>query len=99
MDFLKHFPNQVINLHPALPGMFAGLHAIERTYAAIQAGEAVEAGVMVHFVPDEEVDAGPVIESKALKHIEAEDLEDFELRMHQLEHYLIVNSLVKLSNE
>src|SRR5690606_24030598 len=28
--FLDRFPNQVINLHPALPGEFAGTHAIER---------------------------------------------------------------------
>ena len=26
--FLNHFPNKVINLHPALPGMFPGTHAI-----------------------------------------------------------------------
>ena len=35
-NFLNHFPNRVINLHPALPGMFPGTHAIERAYEAWQ---------------------------------------------------------------
>ena len=37
--FLDRFPGRVINLHPALPGMFPGTHAIERAYQAYQAGE------------------------------------------------------------
>ena len=37
--FLSSFPNRVMNLHPALPGMFPGLHAIERAYEAYQRGD------------------------------------------------------------
>ena len=36
MSFLSEFPNQVINLHPALPDTFPGIHAIERAYQAFQ---------------------------------------------------------------
>lgn len=61
-EFLQHFPNRVINLHPALPGMFPGTKAIERAFNAFQQGEIKTTGVMVHFVPDEGVDSGPVID-------------------------------------
>ncbi len=37
LHFLNHFPNRVINLHPALPGTFPGTHAIERAYEAFPA--------------------------------------------------------------
>ena len=60
-SFLSLFPNRVINLHPALPGMFPGLHAIERAFKAYQLGEIRHTGVMVHLVPDEGVDNGPVL--------------------------------------
>ncbi len=39
MSFLSHFPNRVVNLHPALPGMFAGVDAIQRAYEAFQQGQ------------------------------------------------------------
>jgi phosphoribosylglycinamide formyltransferase 1 len=61
--FLDHFPGRVVNLHPALPGAFPGTHAIERAYAAWQAGEIDRSGVMVHLVPDEGVDDGPLLAS------------------------------------
>ncbi len=41
--------------------MFPGTHAIERAYAAYQRGEINRTGVMVHLVPDEGVDNGPVL--------------------------------------
>ena len=62
-DFLDRFSYRVINLHPALPGKFPGAHAIERAFAAYQEGEIKETGIMVHLVPDEQVDAGPVLET------------------------------------
>src|SRR6187551_2441367 len=42
--FLNHFADNVINLHPALPGAFAGTHAIERAFEAFQNGEIKESG-------------------------------------------------------
>src|SRR5687767_11451785 len=51
-SFLSSFPNCVVNLHPALPGMFPGTHAIERAFDAYQRGDIKHTGVMVHLVPD-----------------------------------------------
>lgn len=92
--FLDHFPNGVINLHPALPGQFAGTHAIDRAYEAFQAGEITQTGCMVHYVIPE-VDAGPVI-AQAVISIQPDDtLETLEEKMHAAEHELIVRATAK----
>ena len=96
MEFLRHFHGRVINLHPALPGTFPGTNAIERAYSAWQRGEIVQTGVMVHLVPDEGVDDGPVL-SKEVVPIEMGDtLEELEARIHTVEHTLLVKTLQKL---
>ncbi len=92
-SFLSSFPNIVINIHPALPGMFPGTHAIERAFEAYQLGEIDHTGVMVHLVPDEGVDNGPVLATEIVP-IEREDtLDSLEGRVHQTEHELLVNTL------
>jgi phosphoribosylglycinamide formyltransferase-1 len=96
MHFLRHFPNRVVNLHPALPGTFPGTHAIERAYEAFQRGEIQETGVMVHLVPDEGVDAGPVLAQTQVKMLPGDRLEDLETRIHQSEHRLLVDTLVQI---
>jgi phosphoribosylglycinamide formyltransferase-1 len=94
--FLDCFPNQVVNLHPALPGAFPGTHAIERSYEAYQAGIIQHTGVMVHLVPDEGVDSGPVLNLEKVP-IHAEDtLEALEERIHAVEHRLLVKTLHEL---
>jgi folate-dependent phosphoribosylglycinamide formyltransferase PurN len=50
MAFIGRFPKKIINLHPALPGTFAGVNAIERAYAAYENFEICSTGVMVHYV-------------------------------------------------
>lgn len=96
MAFLGRFPNRVVNLHPALPGAFPGTHAIERAYAAWQRGEIDRSGVMVHLVPDEGVDAGPVLAAEEIPFRAGEPLEAFEARVHEVEHRLLVETIQKL---
>jgi formyltetrahydrofolate-dependent phosphoribosylglycinamide formyltransferase len=89
--FLNQFPGQVINLHPALPGQFDGVGAIQRAYEAYQAGEIEYTGIMVHYaVP--EVDAGPVVLQTIVTFRQGESLEDFERRMHTAENQFIVEA-------
>ena len=90
--FLNHFPNKVINLHPALPGQFAGTHAIQRAYEAYQRGEIAHTGCMVH-VTIPEVDAGPVIAQADVPILPSDSLADLETRMHQAEHTLLVTAV------
>ena len=96
--FLEPFPQQVINLHPALPGEFVGVNAIERAYAAAQNGEINRSGIMVHYaIP--EVDAGHVIIHAEVPILKTDALEDFEKRMHATEHQLIVKAIALLAEK
>jgi len=97
--FLDHFPNRVINLHPALPNAFPGTHAIERAFEAYQRGEIKHTGVMVHLVPDEGVDNGPVLGQQVIYFQPDESLQQFEVRVHEVEHKLLVSTLKNVLEE
>lgn len=91
--FVARFPNRVINLHPALPGTFPGTDAIARAFEAFRRGEITTTGVMVHLVPDEAVDAGPVVAQVAVPIQPDDTLETLEARVHAAEHVLLVQAL------
>jgi len=96
LDFLGHFPDRVVNLHPALPGELPGTQAIERAWAEAQAGERAESGVMVHLVPDEGVDDGPVLGHRVVPIDASGTLETFANAIHDAEHGLLVEVLAQL---
>jgi len=96
MNFLGWFPGMVVNLHPALPGELPGLHAIDRAFTEAQGGERTSTGVMVHLVPDEGVDAGPVLATATVPIMPGDTLDDLEQRMHAVEHLLLVDTLRNL---
>ena len=90
--FLNAVDCDVINLHPALPGAFAGTNAIERAYEAYQQGEVTQSGCMIHRVIPE-VDAGEVIVLEEVKIHPDDTLETFAQRMHAAEHRIIVEAV------
>ena len=94
--FLQEFPYAVVNLHPALPGRFPGANAIEEAYVAYQNGEIKHTGLMVHLVPDEKVDSGPVIATAEVPIYASDTLEMLTNRMHQAEHRVLVQALNRL---
>ncbi len=95
-SFLSSFPNRVVNLHPALPETFPGTHSIERAYDAYQRKEIKHTGVMVHLVPDEGVDNGPVLATEIVPIFADDTLESLETRVHQTEHKLLIATLKQL---
>ena len=95
-SFLSQFPNQVINIHPALPGELPGTHAIERAFTEFTNGTRHKTGVMVHFVPDEGVDNGPVIAQQVVPIHAADTLVTLEARMHATEYALVIDALQQL---
>jgi phosphoribosylglycinamide formyltransferase-1 len=92
-NFLGRFPGRVINLHPALPGAFPGIHAIDRAFEACRKGEIRGTGVMVHLVPDEGVDCGPVLLQEEVPILPEDTLETLEARIHSVEHRLLVAAI------
>ncbi len=96
MSFLGWFPSMVVNLHPALPGELPGTHAIDRAWDEFVAGHRTRTGVMVHLVPDEGVDDGPVLATAEVA-ITADDTRaTLEARIHATEHRLLVVTLQQL---
>lgn len=94
--FLQHYPQRIVNLHPALPGQFPGAHAIDDALAAFERGEVDHTGVMIHLVPDERVDEGPVLATRTVP-IQPGDTRDvLAARIHAVEHDLLVTTLSQL---
>jgi phosphoribosylglycinamide formyltransferase-1 len=83
-EFLREFPQRVINVHPALLPAFPGLRAVEQ---ALEYGVKVF-GVTVHFV-DGGVDTGPVILQRAIELPGAGSAEEVMQRLRPIEHELL----------
>ena len=92
--FLDEVNVPVINLHPGLPGEFPGVDSIRRAFDERSSGR-VESGIMVHLVPDEGVDSGPVLGVRLVPIFAHDALADFEERMHAAEHELLVEVLAE----
>lgn len=93
MSFLGWFPGRVLNLHPALPGEYPGVDAIARAHADAMAGQRGHTGVMMHLVPDEGVDDGPVLATAVVPIEPDTDLEQLTDHVHRIEHRLVVDTL------
>jgi phosphoribosylglycinamide formyltransferase-1 len=96
MSFLGWFPGRVVNLHPALPGELAGMYSIDRAWEEALRNERTTTGVMVHLVPDEGVDDGPVLGTACVPIDTRSTLEHFAEAMHAAEHRLLVEVLGEL---
>jgi phosphoribosylglycinamide formyltransferase-1 len=82
-EFLRAFPQRVVNVHPALLPAFPGVHAQKQ---AFDYGVKL-AGCTVHFV-DEGTDTGPVIAQTAVPVLDDDDEESLRLRILAEEHRL-----------
>ncbi|KAF7716648.1 Phosphoribosylglycinamide formyltransferase [Penicillium ucsense] len=91
---------RIINLHPALPGAFNGVHAIERAHAAWMEGKIEKTGVMIHNVISE-VDMGQPILVREIPFIKGqdEDVKAFEKRVHEIEWGTVVEGVKMVLEE
>ena len=94
--FLDRFSDQVVNLHPAQPGAFPGTARHRTGLRAFQQGQISDTGVMVHLVPDEGVDDGPVLVWEAVPIMIDDTLADLQARIHAVEHRLLPDTLRRL---
>jgi phosphoribosylglycinamide formyltransferase-1 len=83
-EFVRRFPNRIVNVHPSLLPAFPGVGAIER---AVEHGVRVT-GVTVHYV-DEHLDNGPIVFQEALELSYPARIDEIEQRVHALEHRLL----------
>lgn len=96
MSFLGWFPGMVVNLHPALPGELPGVDAIGRAWNEARTNGRDHTGVMIHLVPDEGVDDGPVLATEIVPINPTDTLESLTERVHGVEHRLLVDTLTTL---
>ena len=80
-DFVNHWQDRVINIHPALLPAFKGLHTHRR---ALEAGVRI-AGCTVHYVRAE-VDVGPIIVQAAVAVLPGDTEESLGQRVLKQEH-------------
>jgi len=87
-NFLKHFPNRVINIHPSLIPAFQGLNAQRQ---AVEFGVKFS-GCTVHIV-DESVDGGPVIIQAVVPVLPEDNEETLAERILKWEHKILPQTI------
>lgn len=90
-DFVRAFPNRILNIHPSLLPAFPGLEAQKQ---ALEYGAKV-AGCTVHFV-DEAVDHGVIILQKAVPIKEEDTAETLSARVLQQEHVVYTEAIARV---
>ncbi|MFA5956885.1 phosphoribosylglycinamide formyltransferase [Hyphomicrobium sp.] len=80
-EFVAHWHDRMINIHPSLLPSFKGLHTHEQ---AIAAGVKI-AGCTVHFVRAE-MDSGPIIAQAAVPVLSSDTSETLAARILEVEH-------------
>lgn len=83
-EFLKHFPNRVMNIHPSLCPAFPGMAAEKQ---ALDYGVKYT-GCTLHFV-DEGVDTGPIIFQRVVKVRSTDTVESLQKKIHPLEEEIL----------
>lgn len=87
-DFVNHFENKIINIHPAILPSFPGLHGQRQ---AFEYGVKV-AGCTVHFV-DAGTDSGPIILQKVVPAYFEDDEDTLAARILVEEHKAMPEAL------
>ena len=80
-EFVRIFPNRIVNIHPSLLPAFPGMDAQKQ---ALEYGVKVT-GCTVHFV-DEHLDHGPIILQKTVPVLENDDEHSLSARILEQEH-------------
>jgi phosphoribosylglycinamide formyltransferase-1 len=80
-EFIRAFPNRIINIHPSLLPAFPGMDAQKQ---ALEYGVKVT-GCTVHFV-DEHLDHGAIILQKTVPVLDGDDVHSLSARILEQEH-------------
>jgi phosphoribosylglycinamide formyltransferase-1 len=87
-QFIRAFPNRIVNIHPSLLPAFPGLDAQKQ---AVEHGVKIS-GCTVHFV-DEHLDHGPIILQKTVPVLETDDDHTLSARILEQEHLAYTEAL------
>ncbi len=90
-EFVRAFPNRILNIHPALLPAFPGLDAQAQ---ALEFGVKV-AGCTVHFV-DEAVDHGAIILQRVVPVLDQDTAESLSARILEQEHIAYAEAIARV---
>jgi len=90
-EFIRAFPNRILNIHPSLLPSFKGLDAQQQ---AIDYGVKVS-GCTVHFV-DEDLDHGAIIAQKTVEVLDKDTAGSLAARILEYEHALYTHAIKKI---
>jgi len=91
-DFIAAHEGRIVNIHPSLLPLFAGLHTHQR---ALDAGMKV-AGCSVHFVT-EGMDEGPIIAQAVVPVLDGDTADTLATRVLGAEHQLYREAIRKIA--
>ena len=90
-DFVRAFPDKIINIHPSLLPAFPGLDAQRQ---AIEYGVKLT-GCTVHFV-DDQLDHGAIILQKAVEVADGDTAESLSAKILKHEHALYIEAIKQI---
>lgn len=93
-EFLRAFPDRVVNIHPSLLPAFPGLEAWKQ---ALNYGVKVT-GCTVHFV-DQGVDSGAIIAQETVPVLPSDTPETLHARIQQAEHVLYPRAIAAIASD
>lgn len=93
-DFVRAFPDRIVNIHPSLLPSFAGLDAQRQ---AIEYGVKIS-GCTVHFV-DDQLDHGAIILQKAVEVDDKDTAATLSAKILEHEHVLYIEALKRIVEE
>ncbi len=90
-EFVRAFPNRILNIHPALLPAFPGLDAQAQ---ALEFGARV-AGCTVHFV-DEQMDHGAIVMQRVVPVLDEDTAESLSARILEQEHIAYAEAIARV---
>jgi phosphoribosylglycinamide formyltransferase-1 len=90
-DFVRAFPDKIVNVHPSLLPAFPGLDAQKQ---AVEYGVKIS-GCTVHFV-DEHLDHGAIVLQKAVEVSDTDTPESLAAKILEHEHALYIEALKRI---
>lgn len=98
-NFVKAFPDRIINIHPSLIPSFCGkgYYGLNVHKAAIEYGVKVS-GCTVHFV-DERYDSGAILLQRVVPVLDDDTPEDLQARVLQEEHKILPEAVKLLVSD
>lgn len=92
-EFVQHYADKMINIHPSLLPKLKGLNTHQR---AIDAKEQTH-GCTVHFV-NEELDSGGIIAQMECEITSDDNAESLQKKVHDLEHRLLPEAIFMIAD-